>query len=293
MTTPHSRIPYLPARIEGLSALTMNLWWSWSREARGLFRSIDGALWHLTRHNPLDLLCRVDPAVLAACASDSDFLRRYDDVMSRMAHETSSGDTWFGQTSPESTGRPVAYFCAEFGLHNSVPIYSGGLGVLAGDHCKASSDLGVPMVGVGLFYMKGYFDQRLRLDGWQEDSDEEFDTSLTPLVPVTGTHKAGYLATVETSGRPVHVRAWRMAVGRVPIYLLDTNLEINHPDDRGLMNKLYAGGPDLRLRQEWILGVGGVRVLRAMGVDPACGTPTRGTPRSCWSSGCGSAWPRE
>ena len=162
----------------------MNLWWSWSREARGLFRSIDGALWHLTRHNPLELLCRVDPAVLAACASDGGFLRRYDEVMARMAHETSSGDTWFSQAHPESNGRPVAYFCAEFGLHNSVPIYSGGLGVLAGDHCKASSDLGVPMVGVGLFYMKGYFDQRLRLDGWQEDSDEEFDISLTPLVPV-------------------------------------------------------------------------------------------------------------
>lgn len=267
MTSPHSRIPYLPARIEGLSALAMNLWWSWSREARGLFISIDHALWHLSRHNPLELLCRVDPAVLAACASDNDFLRRYDDVMARMAHETSSADTWFAQSYPDSNGRPVAYFCAEFGLHASVPIYSGGLGVLAGDHCKASSDLGVPMVGVGLFYMKGYFDQRLRLDGWQQDSDEEFDVTLTPIVPVTGNND-GSLATVDTSGRPVHVRAWKMMVGRLPIFLLDTNLEVNHPDDRGLMNKLYAGGPDLRLRQEWILGVGGVRVLRAMGIDP-------------------------
>ena len=268
MTTPHDRIPYLPARIEGLSVLAMNLWWSWSREARVLFRSVDEALWHQVGHNPLELLCRVDPARIAACASDSDFLRRYDDVMAHMGHETSSGDTWFGQTHPELNGRPVAYFCAEFGLHNSVPIYSGGLGVLAGDHCKAASDLGVPMVGVGLFYLKGYFDQRLRLDGWQEDSDEEFDTSLTPLVPVQGKQKEGSLAVVETSGRPVHVRAWKMMVGRVPIYLLDTNLEINDPDDRGLMNKLYAGGPDMRLRQEWILGVGGVRVLRAMGIDP-------------------------
>ena len=128
MTTPHSRIPYLPARIEGLSALAMNLWWSWSREARALFRSIDEALWHLTRHNPLELLCRVDPARIAACASDSDFLRRYDDVMARLAHGTTSKDTWFAQKYPELDGRPVAYFCAEFGLHNSVPIYSGGLG---------------------------------------------------------------------------------------------------------------------------------------------------------------------
>ncbi len=268
MTIPHTRIPYLPVRIEGLSALAMNLWWSWSREARGLFRSIDEALWHLTRHNPLELLCRVDPARIAACASDSDFLRRYDDVMARLAHGTTSKDTWFAHAYPELDGRPVAYFCAEFGLHNSVPIYSGGLGVLAGDHCKASSDLGVPMVGVGLFYMKGYFDQRLRLDGWQQDSDVELDVTLTPLVPVTGSRQEPFLTTVETSGRPVHVRAWRMMVGRVPIYLLDTNLEINHPDDRALMNKLYAGGPDMRLRQEWILGVGGVRVLRAMGIDP-------------------------
>ncbi|HEV8177788.1 MAG TPA: alpha-glucan family phosphorylase [Gemmatimonadales bacterium] len=268
MLIQQSRIPYLPARIEGLSTVAMNLWWSWSREARGLFESIDKPLWRATRHNPLELLCRVDPARIAACASDSDFLRRYDDVMERMAHEANDGETWFAQNYPDLNGRPVAYFCAEFGLHSSVPIYSGGLGVLAGDHCKAASDLGVPMVGVGLFYRKGYFDQRLTLDGWQEDSDVEYDVSATPLVAVAGSNHQPWLTTVESFGRPVHVRAWRMMVGRVPIYLLDTNLEANHPDDRGLMNKLYAGGPELRLRQEWILGVGGVRVLRVMGIDP-------------------------
>ncbi|HEY8196388.1 MAG TPA: alpha-glucan family phosphorylase [Gemmatimonadales bacterium] len=268
MLIQQSRIPYLPARIEGLAAVAMNLWWSWSREARGLFESIDKPLWRATRHNPLELLCRVDPARIAASASDSDFLRRYDDVMERMAHEANHGETWFAQNYPDLNGGPVAYFCAEFGLHSSVPIYSGGLGVLAGDHCKAASDLGVPMVGVGLFYRKGYFDQRLTLDGWQEDSDVEYDVSATPLVAVAGSNHQPWVTTVESFGRPVHVRAWRMMVGRVPIYLLDTNLEANHPDDRGLMNKLYAGGPELRLRQEWILGVGGVRVLRAMGVEP-------------------------
>ena len=268
MLIQQTRIPYLPARIEGLASLAMNLWWSWSREARALFQSIDEPLWHYTRHNPLELLCRVDPARIAACASDSDFLRRYDDVMERMASEADHGETWFARNYPDLNGRPVAYFCAEFGLHNSVPIYSGGLGVLAGDHCKSASDLGVPMVGVGLFYRKGYFDQRLTLEGWQEDSDVEYDVSTTPLVPVAGSNHQAWLTTVETFGRPVHVRAWRMMVGRVPIYLLDTNLEANHPDDRGLMNKLYAGGPELRLRQEWILGVGGVRVLRAMNINP-------------------------
>jgi glycogen phosphorylase len=268
MLIQQTRIPYLPARIEGLATIAMNLWWSWSREARSLFQSIDEPLWHDTRHNPLELLCRVEPARIAACASDSDFLRRYDDVIERMQHEADHGDTWFARNYPDLNGRPVAYFCAEFGLHNSVPIYSGGLGVLAGDHCKSASDLGVPMVGVGLFYRKGYFDQRLTLEGWQEDSDVEYDVSATPLVAVAGSSHQPWLTTVETFGRPVHVRAWKMMVGRVPIYLLDTNLEANHPEDRGLMNKLYAGGLELRLRQEWILGVGGVRVLRAMGINP-------------------------
>src|SRR5213592_3413561 len=233
-------LPTLPERIKGLSAVAANLSWSWNRDARALFRSIDQALWHLTRHNPIELLRRVDPARLAACAQDPEFLQRYDTIVEWNRFVAATHDTWFETSYPDLAQRRIAYFCAEFGLHNSVPIYSGGLGVLAGDHCKASSDLGVPMVGVGLFYMKGYFDQRLRLDGWQQDSDVELDVSLTPLVPVTGSRQEPFLTTVETSGRPVHVRAWRMMVGRVPIYLLDNNLEINHPDDRALMNKLYA-----------------------------------------------------
>ena len=269
LTTQQSRIPYLPGRIEGLASIAMNLWWSWSREARALFRIIDAPLWHRVRHNPLDFLCQVDPARVAACASDSDFLRQYDDSMARMVHALTTPDTWFNRHYPGYRDGPVAYFCAEFGLHASVPIYSGGLGVLAGDHCKSASDLGVPMIGVGLFYIKGYFDQRLRLDGWQQDSDEEYDVTRTPLEPVVGPNREPVLATVETAGRPVQVRAWRIMVGRIPVYLLDTNLEANHPDDRGLMNKLYAGGPALRLRQEWILGAGGVRVLRAIGINPS------------------------
>jgi starch phosphorylase len=179
-----------------------------------------------------------------------------------------SGDTWFTARYPDLR-QPVAYFCAEFGLHNSVPIYSGGLGILAGDHLKASSDLGVPLVGVGLFYTKGYFDQRLRIDGWQEDSDVRFDVETTPLDRVPGPGGEPYLVVVRTFGRPVHVGAWRMMVGRVPVFLLDTNLEQNDPADRDLSGKLYAGGPDMRLRQEWILGVGGVRVLRAVGIEPS------------------------
>src|SRR6478672_9587166 len=209
-----ARIPYLPARVEGLAALAMNLRWSWSRDARALFRAIDELLWHQTHHNPLLLLRRVDPARIAACASDPGYLRLYDDVMARLRAEATTDGTWFAEQYGELRGRQVAYFCAEFGLHNSVPIYSGGLGVLAGDHCKSASDLGVPLVGVGLLYEKGYFDQHLRLDGWQEDTDEQFDPSSAPLEQVFGPGQKPWLAVVNTHGRDIHVGAWRMMVGR-------------------------------------------------------------------------------
>ena len=253
--------PTLPARIAGLATLTQNLDWSWSADARELFRSIDETLWHLTRHNPIELLRRADPARLAACALDAAFLKRYDAAMEQEARRSGEG-TWFKQEHPELPG-PVAYFCAEFAFHNSVPIYSGGLGILAGDHCKAASDLGVPLVGVGLLYTRGYFDQRVRLDGWQEDADEHFDASLTPLERLPTTIE------LPMDGRAVHVGVWRLQVGRVPVYLLDTDIEGNQPADRELTHRLYVGDLPKRLHQEWILGVGGVRALRALGVGPA------------------------
>ncbi len=268
MAQSRVRIPYLPPRIEGLATLATNLWWSWHLDARLVFRRIDEPLWHRTKHNPLELLRRVDPARLAACAGDPGFLALHDRVLDAFHRALNSRNTWFQDRFPDLT-RPIAYFCAEFGLHNSVPIYSGGLGILAGDHLKASSDLGVPLVGVGLFYTKGYFDQQLRIDGWQEDSDVRFDVESTPLERVAGPNGDPFLTTVRTFGRDIHIAVWKMQVGRVPVYLLDTNLELNDPADRDLSAKLYAGGPDMRLRQEWILGVGGVRVLRALGLDPA------------------------
>jgi glycogen phosphorylase len=259
----------LPPRVAGLSNVAANLSWSWNRDARALFRDIDQALWHLTRHNPIELLRRVDPARLAACAADPEFLKLYDAVVAASQRDRSPSGTWFAATHPDLANRSIAYFCAEFGLHTSVPIYSGGLGVLAGDHCKAASDLGVPLVGIGLFYTKGYSDQRLRLDGWQEDAEEKVDVSAMPLEQLKDAKGDPCLATVQMSGRPVHVGAWRITVGRVPILLLDTDLEHNDPADRGLSNRLYAGGPELRLRQEWVLGVAGVRVLRALGYAPS------------------------
>ncbi|HSA56936.1 MAG TPA: alpha-glucan family phosphorylase [Gemmatimonadaceae bacterium] len=270
MAVDRTRIPYLPERISGLAAVATNVSWSWHRDARRLFQMLDESLWHLTRHNPIAMLRRIDPQRLNEAARDERFLALYDRVVARLEAESTPAGTWFARHYGDLLhGGPVAYFCAEFGLHNSIPIYSGGLGVLAGDHCKAASDIGVPLVGVGLFYKKGYFDQKLRLDGWQEDSDEQFDVMNAPLERVYTNGRDPHLAGVMTNGREVWVGAWRMQVGRAAIYLLDTNLERNHADDCELTSKLYTGGPEVRLKQEWILGVGGVRVLRAAGIEPA------------------------
>jgi starch phosphorylase len=266
---PAHALPLLPARIAGLRDLAGNLVWSWSRDARALFDAIDDRLWHSTSHSALKFLNQLDPERLVACAADKRFLEHYDRVMAWFRSERDDSQTWFASHYPELRGgAPIAYFCAEFGFHNSIPIYSGGLGVLAGDHCKTASDLGVPLVGIGILYRNGYFDQRVNLEGWQENSDELLDLGHVPIAPIAGPKGADHLVSVAMSGREVHIRAWRMAVGRVPIILLDTELPENHAEDRPLLSRLYAGGPELRLHQEWLLGVGGVRVLRALGINP-------------------------
>ena len=259
----------LPPRLAGLAQIARNLSWSWHREARAVFRNIDERLWHAVRHNPLKFLNEVPAERLDAAANDAGLCTRYDEIVRWSQLERTTAGTWFAKSYPDLRDKTVAYFCAEFGLHSSVPIYSGGLGVLAGDHCKSASDLGVPLVGVGILYRNGYFDQRINLQGRQQDTDVQYDIAMTPITPLTGPGGVPYLATVPTFGRDVRIRAWRLDVWRVPIYLLDTDLEENHPDDRPLLSKLYAGGPALRLRQEWLLGVGGVRVLRALNVQPS------------------------
>ncbi len=268
MSQESSKIPYLPEPIAGLAALALNLWWRWDRRARLLFRGIDPTIWSATRHNPVATLRKVDPNRLAQLSRDPRFLADYQTVMDEFAQALDPARGWFRETFPDLGNGCFAYFCAEFGLHNSIPIYSGGLGILAGDHCKSASDLGVPLIGVGLLYSKGYFDQKLNTDGWQEDSDEVFDPRIMPLVRLTGPDDSRTLTVLETAGRRVHIGAWQLNVGRVNLYLLDTNLEQNDPADRELTYKLYGGGQEHRLRQEWILGVGGVRVLRALGVEP-------------------------
>ena len=268
MAEEPDKIPYLPERLTGLGKLSLNLWWRWNRRARLLLRSVDPVLWSATRHNPVEMLRKVDPGRLAHCVQDPEFLEAYDRVISEFGRALEPDSSWFLENFGDLADRTIAYFCAEFGLHNSIPIYSGGLGVLAGDHCKGASDVGVPLVGVGLLYSKGYFDQKLNMDGWQEGSDERFDQRIMPLLRVTASDHSHALTVLETAGRPVHVGAWRLDAGRVRLFLLDTNLPENHPEDRELTYQLYGGGREHRLKQEWILGVAGVRVLRAIGVDP-------------------------
>src|ERR1051326_5618703 len=196
-------LPYLPSRLAGLADLVANLSWSWNDDARFLFRQLDGQLWRRLRYDPIRLLQQISRDRLNQCAEDPGILERYDRVMSWFAAEQSADDTWFAKTFPTLRDRTIAYFCAEFGLHHSVPIYSGGLGVLAGDHCKTASDLGVPLVGVGILYRAGHFNQRLRADGWQEETDDRFDLGSTPLEMLPGRDGRSSLATVRVAGRDV------------------------------------------------------------------------------------------
>jgi starch phosphorylase len=260
--------PALPERIRGLADLSQNLWWSWQTDTRELFRALDRRLWEGTRHNPVELLRRVPPHRLERCVGDPVFLERYDAIMTRFGRLPDATGTWFHDAYPELVHKSIAYFSAEFALHRSIPVYSGGLGVLAGDLCKEASDLGVPVIGVGLFYHKGYFDQRVGVDGWQRDSEDPVDTTSSPVTRVLTPDGDSTLVRLETSGREVHIGAWRAMAGRVPIYLLDTDLERNEPDDRELAARLYTVATERRLRQEWVLGVGGVRLLRALGLAP-------------------------
>jgi len=258
----------LPERIRALSDITQNLWWSWQLDARELFHRIDHRLWEDTRHNGVEFLRQVTTDRLAKAAEDPAFLERYDQVVRRFGLLSEREGTWYADRYAELLNKPIAYFSAEFALHRSLPIYSGGLGVLAGDHCKEASDLGVPLVGVGLYYTGGYFDQRIGVDGWQRDSDDPVDPTVNPVQRVNGADGKRCLVAVTVSGREVQVAAWRVMVGRVPVYLLDTDLEQNDPQDRKLTARLYTGAAEWRLRQEWILGVGGVRMLRALGIHP-------------------------
>ncbi len=252
-----------------LHDLAHNLWWSWKPEARVLFRDLDSTLWHRTRHNPVRMLQEIKPQTLMALADDPAFMRRYSGVLKMFDEYIGAQDSWFLSKYPRWKDTAIAYFSAEFGLHSSIPIYSGGLGILAGDHCKEASDLGIPLVGVGFMYPQGYFRQRLNREGWQEAEYEFFNRQESPIAQARTPAGPPCVISVDVGSRAVQVAVWQVRVGRVPLFLLDTDLPENDPQDRELSARLYGGDQEVRLRQEIVLGIGGVRALRALGLQPA------------------------
>jgi starch phosphorylase len=259
----------LPDRINRLDSLARDLWWSWTPEARGIFRKLDYSVWRQTAHNPVRMLQLLPADVYERAMADASWLATYDRVIERQDSSRAARQTWCEVNCPELQGKSIAYFSAEFALHQSLPIYAGGLGVLAGDHCKEASDLGVPLIGVGFMYPQGYFHQSLTSDGWQQEIYEKLNWTQAAIEPaITGEGKPCITA-VPLGNRTVLVAVWRVRVGRVALYLLDTDLEENAPWDRELSARLYGGDRETRVQQEIILGIGGVRALKAMGVTPA------------------------
>lgn len=258
----------IPSRIERLAELAYNLWWMWNPEVERLFREIDAELWDNTNHNPVKFLGLVKRRRLNARLQDPAFLSRYDQVMREFDTYMAAEDTWYDRQYPDGQDEVIAYFSTEFGLHESLPIYAGGLGVLSGDHTKEASDLGLPFVGVGFIYQQGYFRQHISEDGWQDAYWDNLEYSDLPIGPAKTPTGEDVIVSTQLPGRSISVRVWQIQVGRVPIYLMDTNVEANTPEDRELTARLYSSDLDTRITQEIVLGVAGVRALRAVGINP-------------------------
>ncbi len=266
----------LPRELEQLYELAYNFWWTWTPEARALFASIDHAKWARYR-NPVQLLINIEPRHWYPLLESEDFLTRYRKVIRRFERYiegTQEGTRrqgsrpWFHRCHRESASEIVAYFSMEYGLHQSLAIYSGGLGVLSGDHAKAASDLGIPLVAVGLLYRFGYFRQTLNAEGVQQHAYPEYDFTRLPLRPIATVSGREVSVTVRLPGRDVVAKLWLALVGRIPLILLDTDVPENDPADRPITNQLYVGGREMRLLQEIVLGLGGVKALEALGIEP-------------------------
>jgi starch phosphorylase len=258
----------MPERLRRLPELAMDLWWAWNSEAREVFRQLDYELWRETAHNPVLMLQKITPAALEALTTDQSFLSLYDAALAALDAARAARDTWWEHHFGGMTG-PIAYFSAEFALHQSLPIYAGGLGVLAGDHCKEAGDLGLPLIGVGFMYPQGYFHQSVSPEGWQQESYEKLSWASAPIEHAVTADGSPCIVPVPLGNRSVLVQVWRVRLGRVKLYLLDTDLEENAPWDRDLSARLYGGDRETRIQQEIILGVGGVRALKALGSAPA------------------------
>ncbi|MBI1873155.1 MAG: alpha-glucan family phosphorylase [Acidobacteria bacterium] len=259
----------LPERISRLSELAGDLWWVWHFSARDVFRVLDYQLWRATAHNPVRMLRLLPPERLEQAAEDPEFLALYDAAIAGLEAARAAHASWWTERFGETNHRTIAYFSAEFALHQSLPIYAGGLGVLAGDTCKEANDLGLPFVGVGFMYPQGYFHQHLSTDGWQLETYERLDWADAPTDPAIRSDGSPCVVAVPLGDRTVLAAVWQVQVGRVRLYLLDTDLEENAPWDRALSARLYGGNQETRIQQEIILGLGGVRALEAMGISPA------------------------
>jgi len=255
--------PTLPESLQPLLRIAYNLRWSWDHAAIDLFRRFDRMLWEKADRNPVRLLGMLDQSLLDSAANDESFMAHLKGVAEHLDHYLTGKGSWYHREHAETDGMLVAYFSAEFGITECLPIFAGGLGVLAGDHLKAASDLGLPLVGVGLLYQEGYFRQYLNAAGWQQEAIEENDFHILPIERVAGI-KIG----IQMPEGEAKAQVWRATVGRIPLYLLDTNIPENRPEHRQITGQLYGGDLDMRIRQEILLGIGGMRALEAMGIRP-------------------------
>ncbi|HEX3744625.1 MAG TPA: alpha-glucan family phosphorylase [Bryobacteraceae bacterium] len=260
-------IPCLPPRLQCLNQLSLNLRWSWNHPTIELFRTMDPDLWEETGHNPRLILGRIDQKRLVELSADEAFLAQMDRASADL-DDYLAGAGWFAGAHPEAKDIRIGYFSAEFGLTECIPNYAGGLGILAGDHLKSASDLGLPLIGVGLLYQGGYFHQYLNADGWQQETHPVNDFRNLPIQLMEDGPGKALTVHVEFPGRRLAAQVWKAQVGRIPLYLLDTNVAENSVEDRRVTGALYGGDRELRMQQEIVLGIGGLRALRALGIRP-------------------------
>jgi len=259
-------VPYLPERLKPLMKIANNLWWVWNFEAIDLFRRIDVDLWREVGHNPVNFLGALSQGALDRAAQSESFVAHMHRVESELERHMTR-ISWYDQNSKGMENQVIAYYSAEFGIHECLPIYSGGLGVLAGDHLKSASELGIPLYGMGFLYRLGYFRQYLNLDGWQQERYPETDFYNIPINPVLDKSGNHLTISVEYPGRKIYARIWEVLIGKVKLFLLDTNIESNSIEDRTITDQLYGGDTEMRIKQEIMLGIGGVRAFRAMGIN--------------------------
>ena len=258
----------MPVPLEGLRQLAHNLRWAWDHNTIGLFRRLDSDLWESTGHNPVRMLGLIEQGQLQALSRDESFLAHLARTTRELEAYLAAESTWYSRTYDKVEGLRVAYFSAEFGLAECLSIFAGGLGVLAGDHLKSASELGVPLVGVGLLYQQGYFRQYLNAAGWQQESYEDNDFQNLPLSLERRPDGRPVSISLTYDGRSIVAQVWRVQVGRVPLFLLDTNVPQNRKEDRDITDQLYGGDLEMRLKQEILLGIGGYRALEALGIEP-------------------------